>query len=110
MAHPLLWEFPGGKVEPGEHEADCLRREILEELDLRVEVLERLTEQPYTYPGGRPLVLIPFRCRIEGGTPRALQHDEIRWVRPEELSGLDWAAADVPVWQDYLARCSVSRS
>lgn len=104
MAHPLKWEFPGGKVEPGEDEAACLVREILEELAVRVEVLERLPDSPHTYPGGRPLVLIPFLCRIAAGVPEPLQHDELRWAAPEELPSLDWAEADVPIWREYLAR------
>lgn len=102
MSHAGLWEFPGGKVEQGETNEACLIREIKEELDVTIEIISPLDWQPFTYPGGFSLALIPFRCRILEGYPKAMQHQEIRWVKRAELMNLDWAGADIPVLENYL--------
>lgn len=102
MTHAGMWEFPGGKVEKGESNEACLIREIREELDVTIEIISPLDWQPFTYPGGLSLALIPFRCRIVEGQPKAIQHEEIRWVTRENLPDLNWAEADVPVLKDYL--------
>ena len=87
-----LWEFPGGKVAPGEHPADALRREILEELGARVVVGEALETVDWQYPEKR-VRLVFFRCAVED-EPRALEGQELAWVRPAELSGYEFPAAD----------------
>ena len=92
-AHAGGWEFPGGKVEPGEREADALVRELAEELGVVVEVGERVG--PDVDLGG-PSVL---RCRaaaITSGTPGPTpgQHDRIRWLTPDELEDVAWLPAD----------------
>ena len=90
-AHPRalagLWELPGGKVEADEHEADALSRECREELGIELTIQERV--------GGdlainADWVLRTYVARIDGGEPRALEHLELRWVTPNELSCLDW--------------------
>lgn len=93
-----MWEFPGGKVESGEEPMDALRREVLEELNCRVEVREVLPAVVHDYPEFT-IHLIPYRCEALQGIPEPLEHDEIRWVRPEECGQLEWAEADVPIWQ-----------
>lgn len=98
---PLQWEFPGGKVEPGESEAACLIREIREELGMDIRPLRRLTPVVHDY-GDKQIQLIPYECEWTGGEPEAREHAEIRWIRPEEVWDYDWCAADVPVVQQLF--------
>lgn len=92
---PGLWEFPGGKVEPGEDPRATLRREIDEELGCRVEVGEMVADATHPYPG-LTVRLITYACRVVAGVPVPREHAELRWVRPERLAGLEWAPADLP--------------
>ena len=87
-----LWEFPGGKVLPGEDPVDALRREIEEELGARIAGAEALETVDWEYPDKR-VRLVFFRCAVED-EPRALEGQEIAWVRPAELSGYEFPAAD----------------
>jgi 8-oxo-dGTP diphosphatase len=96
----LKWEFPGGKVEAGESEIEALERELFEELQVRVEVIERLTPVEYSYPE-RSLRLIAFRCRIVDGVPVATDHEELRWIGIDEASVYDFPEADLPVLAEY---------
>ena len=96
----LKWEFPGGKVEPGESEVEALERELFEELQVRVEVIERLTPVEYSYPE-RSLRLIAFRCRIVDGSPVATDHEELRWISIDDASGYDFPEADLPILAEY---------
>jgi 8-oxo-dGTP diphosphatase len=96
MDLPGRWEFPGGKVEPGEDPAACLVREIEEELGVTVAITGTLPPTIHAYPGAR-IRLIPFLARLVRGEPRPLEHDRIRWLPPEDLPRLDWAPADLPV-------------
>jgi mutator protein MutT len=80
-----LWEFPGGKVEPGESIAACIAREVQEELALTVEVGDRLTAIQHDYPDFT-VELVAHHCRYLGGEPQPLSCDEIRWVTVEELA------------------------
>ena len=102
MPEPLLWEFPGGKMEEGETEEECLVREISEELSLRIQPLQRMT--PVLHPiGGAPkLELIPYRCRYVGGTIQLLEHRNYHWAHPHDLPKYDWCAPDLPVVAEYL--------
>ncbi|WP_197280955.1 (deoxy)nucleoside triphosphate pyrophosphohydrolase [Microbacterium sp. No. 7] len=86
-----LWEFPGGKVEPGESHTGALVREIDEELGCGVRVGSEVTTTPH-----RTIVLTTYWCELVHGEPRALEHDEVRWVVPAELRMLEWTPADVP--------------
>lgn len=90
------WEFPGGKIEPGESPEDCLTREMAEEFAIEVRVGEFFTESLHTFPGGQILVLAYF-CRWAGGDIRPVEHEEYRWVTASELDGFDFAPADVPI-------------
>jgi len=96
-----LWEFPGGKVEEGESPEQALCRELREELAIEVSCERAMSAVEWDYGRG-PMRLLPYVCRIITGEPQALEHAALRWCRVEDLPLLDWAAADVPVWQEYL--------
>ncbi len=97
-----LWEFPGGKVTPGETEAECLRREIEEELGIVVDVARRLQPVLHREPEAE-IRLIPYFCTIVRGEPRPLEHERILWSGGRELVRLDWCPADIPVLRQYLS-------
>lgn len=89
--HAGLWEFPGGKVRPGESVAGAVRREILEELGLKV---ESVGETLFTARDpGSPYVILFVETAVSG-EPEALEHEEVQWLRPEALSSLPLAPAD----------------
>jgi len=96
MSLPLKWEFPGGKVKPGETATDALRREISEEFGVEIEVYEFLGEGSSEIRG-RSIRLEVFRAQILSGELIPHEHREIRWVNAEQLLRLDWAKADIPV-------------
>lgn len=90
------FEFPGGKVLPGELAADACRRECREELGVEVEVLEPVLPRfVHCYPD-RAVALTFFRCALAPGSapPRALSATEVRWLAPAQLSELDWPEAN----------------
>lgn len=89
------WEFPGGKLEPGESAEDALVREIREELGCTVRVGARVvsTEHEYNFA---VIVLTTFYCSLVDGEPRLSEHTDFIWLPPAELASLNWAPADVP--------------
>jgi 8-oxo-dGTP diphosphatase len=92
-----LWEFPGGKVEPGEGERAALARELKEELGVRVQIGEEVARVEHIYPDLQ-VELALYRCALhEKEEPRALQCEEVRWIPKRELPGLQFCEADVPV-------------
>ena len=92
-----LWEFPGGKVEPGEGERAALARELREELGVRVHVGEEYARVEHIYPDLQ-VELALYRCALHTGEePRALQCEEVRWISRRELPGLPFCEADVPI-------------
>jgi 8-oxo-dGTP diphosphatase len=88
------WEFPGGKVEPGEDERCALRRECREELGIEVAVGEPLGEADLDRPGW---VLRAWLATVDAGTPVAAAHDALRWLAPAELDDVAWLAPDRPI-------------
>ena len=104
MSLPLKWEFPGGKIDPGESAEECLRRELVEEMGICVSVEKGLPASTYQYPKFA-VTLYPFVCSIASGEIVLHEHAAIDWLPPEELPTLDWAEADVPVIESYLAEC-----
>jgi A/G-specific adenine glycosylase len=88
-----LWEFPGGKCEDGESLAECLAREMREELGVEVEVGDPLMVVPHAYTHFR-ITLHAFRCRLRSGEPRCLDCAAFRWVNPQDLDELPMSRVD----------------
>ena len=91
--HPGRWEFPGGKVEPGETQAGCLAREMAEEMGVEVEVREKLAEVEYSYPDMN-IRLAAFKCEITGGSLQDIGCAEHAWVKPDEFEDYDLLPPD----------------
>jgi 8-oxo-dGTP diphosphatase len=90
------WEFPGGKVEPGESEVDALARECAEELGVRVRVGDRVgPDVPLAH--GRAVLRVYAVTLLDGGRPRALEHAAMRWLGADELDSVPWLPADRPI-------------
>ena len=91
------WEFPGGKVEENESPREAAVREIREELDCEIIVKNKLGELEHLYPDFK-LKMDLFLCELkEGSEPRALEHNQIKWISPEEIDSLDWLEADYKI-------------
>ena len=88
-----LWEFPGGKRHPGETYVECLKRELVEELGIEVEVGELLEAITHEYPE-KSVHLKFFRCRWQRGEPQALGCEAFAWVTENELGSYPFPAAD----------------
>lgn len=89
-----MWEFPGGKVEPGESPEDALRREIREELEVDINVGDLIETIEYDYPAFH-LSMKCFACTIAGGSPHLLEHEAAKWLTSIQLGSVDWLPADV---------------
>lgn len=100
-AHGGFWELPGGKVEPGESDADALIRELREELDVDVEVFGEVGR----FVGTR-IELVAYEVRVRSGTVTALEHAELRWLDAHALWTVPWAEADVPLVRALEPRLS----
>jgi 8-oxo-dGTP diphosphatase len=101
-AFPLKWEFPGGKVEDGESDADALRRELKEELDITVYDERQIFQHLHSYPAGPTVSLRFFRILAFGGEAKNLVFQRIAWVPISELPQLDFLAGDDPLIEKLL--------
>jgi len=90
------WEFPGGKIEPGETAEVCLKRELKEEFDIESEVGNFLIASKFRYCLV-PIELLAYRVKHLSGEFKVNEHDQIRWVSPSELNSYDFMPADKPI-------------
>jgi len=95
QSHALKWEFPGGKVEPGESPEQALARELEEELGVRQASGKEITRYEFCYPQKNPILLIFFRVTHFEGEPANLIFDEMRWEAPAQLTGFDFVEGDL---------------
>jgi len=91
--HEGFWEFPGGKLQPGESEEECICREIREELACEIKVVRKLGV--FEYPDNTPpLRMHGFLCDLVDGEPKALEHDLLLWLDARNLLELNWLEVD----------------
>ena len=103
----MKWEFPGGKIEPGESPEQALSREIKEELGCDIVIQRALPPSNHDY-GTVVITMIPFVCTLASTTdaPQPHEHIALRWVKIADLNGLDLAPADWPVVESYRGSAS----
>lgn len=90
------YEFPGGKVEVGESNAEALKREISEELEMNINVKDEFLTVDYQYPDFG-LTMVSFICETDDVSLTLTEHIDYQWLNAAELNKLDWAAADIPI-------------
>ncbi len=100
LSFPLKWEFPGGKQEQDETDEETLVREIREELNAEIEIIQKL---PVTSKdqGWREILLVPFVCKLRSSNITLTEHEQILWLEPDDLLSLDWTEADLGVIESY---------
>jgi 8-oxo-dGTP diphosphatase len=94
------WEFPGGKIEPGEDPRCCLQRELLEELGVEVKV-GAVLDVISTADELRHLIIIYFDCRIIKGSLKAIECQDFKWLTPSEVPSLDRPESDQKFWDNW---------
>jgi 8-oxo-dGTP diphosphatase len=92
----LRWEFPGGKLDFGEDPRDCLKREIMEELGIKIKVNEILEYSSHVYGGEKHIVLLGFKCKYLSGKIKKIKINDFIWVTLKEMSKYDITEADLP--------------
>lgn len=95
------WEFPGGKIETGETQHEALIREIKEELTVDIKPVKLLGEAEHTYPE-RHVHLFFYDAEIVSGQIKAVEHQDIRWVKPETMLNYDLAKGDIGFIKEFL--------
>ncbi|CAM4127923.1 MULTISPECIES: (deoxy)nucleoside triphosphate pyrophosphohydrolase [Flavobacterium] len=109
MKLPLKWEFPGGKLEEDESEIDCIKREIIEEINIEIEISEKLSNSVHDY-GDFKINLIPFIANYVSGEIKLAEHKDYKLLDKSELLNLEWAEADLPIVYEFLKSDYVSRN
>jgi 8-oxo-dGTP diphosphatase len=97
------WELPGGKIDPGETPVQALRRELAEEFSIRTEIGEYLGATRFK-EGSVDLEILLYRATPQSGTFTLREHEEIRWVNPEEVESYDLVDSDRKLFRSYLQR------
>ena len=97
------WEFPGGKMEPGETPEEALKREIWEELETKIVVESLVTTVEYDYPKFH-LTMHCFWCHIESGSLILKEHEAARWLSREQFDSVDWLPADQIVVDGFISQ------
>ncbi len=100
-ARGLLWEFVGGKVEPGETREQALIRECQEELDITLAVTDVFLDVVHEYPD-ITVHLTLFNATISEGKPKLLEHNDLRWITPDEIPQFDFCPADEEILERIL--------
>ncbi|MBE9465795.1 NUDIX domain-containing protein [Dyadobacter sp. UP-52] len=100
LSFPLQWEFPGGKQEENETDEETLFREIREELDVDIEIIQKL---PVTTKdqGWREIILVPFVCKLSTFAMTLSEHEQIMWLDPQDLLSLNWTVGDLDIIKSY---------
>jgi 8-oxo-dGTP diphosphatase len=101
MSLPLKWEFPGGKLEENESELECIKREIKEELNIEIDVVNQLSNSIFDY-GTFKINLIPFIANHISGEILLTEHKNYKLLDKTNLLNLDWADADIPIVEEFL--------
>lgn len=99
--HPYLWEFPGGKINDGESEEECVIREISEELSMDIIICGTLLPVEYDY-GHKHIKLIPFICDTLDELPLLTEHIAFKWLSAEKLMTVDYCEADELIAKQYF--------
>jgi len=101
------YEFPGGKIEPGESQRQALRREMIEEMDIEIETdsMEFFYTVEYTYPDFH-VEMHAYLCKVDMPSINLKEHMNIVWLKSNELIHLDWASADVPIVEALIEKYS----
>jgi len=95
------WEFPGGKIELGETDEQTLTRELHEELEIDVQILNKFYQVEHDYPDFH-LSMAVYECKMLSKDYKMNVHKNIKWLPKEEMMSLDWAAADLPVAKKFV--------
>ncbi|MCF0059523.1 (deoxy)nucleoside triphosphate pyrophosphohydrolase [Dyadobacter sp. CY356] len=105
LSFPLQWEFPGGKQEENENDEETLFREIREELDVDIEIIQKL---PVTIKdqGWREIILVPFVCKLRTFEMTLSEHEQIMWLDPQDLLSLNWTSGDLDIIKSYYTYLS----
>lgn len=102
MSQGGFWEFAGGKLESGESPQNCLKREIMEELNIQISVLMEMNPHEFSYSIHKTILLMPFLCRWKSGDIWLAEHEQVRWLEYHELQDLNWAPADRPIVEELV--------
>lgn len=103
-----LWEFPGGKIDPGETPEECVKRELFEEFTMEIEVFQPFAETVHIFPEGQ-LRVFAFFCRWTGGNICLTEHEDYAWVPIQQLGEYQFVPADIPLANKLMSEKPLMR-